>query len=89
MTICCGAHRPTSPASPASVPGAASRRRPGIFAQIADGGFVIFAADAHAARERALHARGHRSVEPAPGIYRISVVVHLMSLPEQRFLEVY
>ena len=43
----------------------------------------------HAARERALHARGHRSVEPAPGIYRISVVVHLMSLPEQRFLEVY
>ena len=30
-----------------------------------------------------------RSSLTAPGIYRISVVVHLMSLPEQRFLEVY
>ena len=56
-----------------------------IFVQIADGGFVMF--DAHANAHYTHEVK--RAVEPAPGIYRISVVVHLMSLPEQRLLEVY
>ena len=51
-----------------------------IFAQIADDGFVMF--DAHANAHFTHEVM--RANNPAEGIYRISIVVHLMSLPEQR-----
>ena len=53
---------------------------PDIFAQIADDGFVMF--DAHANAHFTHEVM--RADDPAEGIYRISIVVHLMSLPEQR-----
>ena len=53
---------------------------PDIFAQIADDGFVMF--DAHANAHFTHEVM--RANDPAEGIYRISIVVHLMSLPEQR-----
>ena len=53
---------------------------PDIFAQIADDGFVMF--DAHANAHFTHEVM--RAADPAEGIYRISIVVHLMSLPEQR-----
>ena len=51
-----------------------------IFAQIADDGFVMF--DAHANAHFTHEVM--RANDPAEGIYRISIVVHLMSRPEQR-----
>ena len=53
---------------------------PDIFVQIADDGFVMF--DAHANAHFTHEVM--RADDPAEGIYRISIVVHLMSLPEQR-----
>ena len=53
---------------------------PDFFAQIADGGFVMF--DAHANAHFTHEVM--RADDPAEGIYRISIVVHLMSLPKQR-----